>query len=312
MTVGELNKVTPEDMLRFVHPDRAEIDLGFNFDHVNLGLKGAGLGRHLVGEWKISELKAALSRWQRLRELAHSACHYLENHDQTRSISRFADDSPQWRWESGRVLALLMATLFGTLFMYEGQEIGMINLPNDWPLEEYKDVQTQNIIKEIQERGIDVGAVTKRWLFKARDNARSPMQWSNEPNAGFSTAKPWMRVNDDVDVCNVESQINDPTSLLSFWKDLLAWRKANEDVIIYGSFRDIDPADERVYGYVRAGAGQQLLVMLNLTGEDVEYTLPEEFGAGKLVKSTTDGFSSALGKSVKFTPYSGAVYDVGQ
>ncbi len=309
MTVGELNKITPEGMLRFVHPDRREINLGFCFDHVNIGLGGSGLGRHLVGPWKVSELKATFSRWQAMRE--HGAHHplYLENHDQTRSISRWANDK-QWRWASGRLLALLHCTLFGTVFIYQGQEIGMVNLPTDWPHEEWKDVQTQNVLREIAERGVDVERLQKQWLFKARDNARSPMQWNDGANAGFSTAKPWMRVNDDWKECNVAAQEGDPASLLSFWRDLLAWRKEREDLLVYGSFRDIDPADERVFAYIRTSDEERLLVILNLTDAAVDYALPEKFTAGKLVKATQEDFGSALGEVVKLSPYSGAVYAV--
>lgn len=312
MTVGELNKVAPEDMLRFVHPDRHEINMGFCFDHVNIGLGGTGLGRHIVGPWRISELKQTFSRWQRMRELGGAHALYLENHDQSRSISRWASDSTQWRWDSGRLLALLHCTLFGTLYVYQGQEIGMVNLPTDWPFDEWKDVQTQNVLKEIEERGVDVERLQKRWLFKARDNARSPMQWDASTHAGFSTAKPWMRVNDDWRECNVAKQADDPASMLSFWRDLLAWRKANEDVLIYGSFRDIDPADERIYAYVRGGDETKMLVLLNFTDQDVEYKLPEKFTSGKLVKATRDAFESSLGESVKVAPYTGAVYEVVQ
>ncbi|BEI98643.1 hypothetical protein CcaverHIS631_0309420 [Cutaneotrichosporon cavernicola] len=313
MTVGELNKITPEGMLRYVHPDRHEINLGFCFDHVNVGLGEFGIGRHIVGPWKISELKAAFSRWQAMRDYGAHHPLYLENHDQSRSISRFASDSPQWRWESGRLLALLHCTLFGTVFIFQGQEIGMVNLPSDWPHDEFKDVQTQNVLREIAKRGVDVERLQKKVLFKARDNARSPMQWDAGKYAGFSSVKPWMRVNDDWEECNVAAQEGDAKSLLSFWRDLISWRKAHEDVLVYGAFRDIDPTDERVFAYVRTGDKEdktRLLVLLNMTNSEVEYTVPEKFGAGKLVKSTTDGFSSTLGEVVKFAPYSGAVYDI--
>lgn len=188
----------------------------------------------------------------------------------------------------------------------------MVNLPTDWPHDEWKDVQTQNVLREIAERGVDVERLQKQWLFKARDNARSPMQWSAELNAGFSPAKPWMRVNDDWKECNVASQEGDPDSLLSFWRALLWWRKTHEDVLVYGSFRDIDPADERVFAYVRANDEERLLVVLNLTDKDVEYKLPETFGVGKLVKATKEGFESALAELVKLAPYSGAVYAISE
>lgn len=133
-------------MLKFVHPSRNELQMGFNFDHVNIGLSPSE--RYLIQPWELKELKAILARWQSFRETGAWHASYLENHDQPRSISRYANDSPEWRVASGKLLAMMHATMFGTLYVYQGQEIGMINIPDDWPLEEWKDVQTGNIVRE--------------------------------------------------------------------------------------------------------------------------------------------------------------------
>lgn len=159
-----------------------------------------------------------------------------------------------------------------------------------------------------QALGENVEENTKQVYFKARDNSRSPVQWSAEVNGGFSTGKPWMRVPEDYKVCNVEAQINDPDSLLSFWKEMVSFRKANSDILIYGSFRELTPEDERVFAYVRDEA---MLVVLNLTDKTVEYGLPEPL-SGKLIKSTTDNklVAQQLNQSITLPGYSGAVYQL--
>lgn len=174
MTVGELGNTTVEGMLKFVHPDRKELQMGFSFDHVNIGLMPSD--RYIVDKWTLPELKAIMADWQRLRDLGGWHALYLENHDQPRSVSRYLDDSAQWRWAGAKLLALMHTTMFGTVYLYQGQEIGMINIPNDWPLEDWKDVQTQNVVKEVRRRGHNVEELTKRVYFKARDNSRTPMQ----------------------------------------------------------------------------------------------------------------------------------------
>lgn len=243
MTVGELGNTTVEGMLKFVHPDRNELQMGFSFDHVNIGLMPSN--RYIVDKWTLPEFKAIMADWQRLRDLGGWHALYLENHDQPRSVSRYLDDSPKWRWAGAKLLALMHTTIFGTVYLYQGQEIGMINIPNDWPLEEWKDVQTQNVVKEVRRRGHNVEEMTKRVYFKARDSSRTPMQvgqaescgtneqWSDTIFAGFSEAEPWMRVPDDYKLCNVEQQQNDPSSVLSFWKQCLQIRKEHEDSLVY-------------------------------------------------------------------------------
>ncbi|OXG71919.1 alpha-glucosidase [Cryptococcus neoformans var. grubii Br795] len=282
LTVGELNHHTPEMMLRYVHPDRREIQMGFSFDHVNIGL-GQKQGRHIVEPWRLPEFKAIIARWQALRDAGGWHALYLENHDQPRSISRFANDSPKWRASSGKLLCMLHTTLFGTVYLHQGQEIGLINIPKDWPLNEWKDVQTQNIIRSIQERGEQVREKTEKVFFKARDNGRTPMQWSDEPHAGFSSSQPWMRIPDDYKTWNVALQEKDPDSLLSFWKDMLAFRKREEDILVYGTFELLAPEDEDIFAFVR---GNNVLVVLNFSEKHIEYSLPRQFSQSQIIKAT--------------------------
>jgi alpha-glucosidase len=161
MTVGEFNHTNLEQMVNFVHPDRHELQMGFTFEHVNLGRGGIDMA--MVEPHKLSEFKEVLARWQGLRDRGCWHALYLENHDQVRSpryimygqltrqprsISIYGNDSPEYRRISGRLLALMHTTLWGTVYLHQGQEIGLINLPKDWPLEEWKDCKTQNVAKK--------------------------------------------------------------------------------------------------------------------------------------------------------------------
>lgn len=304
-------------MLKFVHPSRNELQMGFNFDHVNIGLSPSE--RYLIQPWELKELKAILARWQSFRETGAWHASYLENHDQPRSISRYANDSPEWRVASGKLLAMMHATMFGTLYIYQGQEIGMINLPNTWPLEEWKDVQTQNVVTAIRKAGIDVEAKTKLAYVKARDNARSPMQWSAEPGAGFSSAEPWMRIPEDHKVCNVASQLEDADSVLSFWRQIIKFRKDHEDDLVrlsfviqadcqvYGNLTHLSPEDNEVFAYVRANS---LLVALNFTDHQVAYQPPIRVKGATLLKSTAPAAEAFLEDTVVLSPYQGVVYQL--
>ena len=170
MTVGELPQISMESMILWTRPDRHELQMGFTFDHVLLGLESQRPGpklpwsRHVLEPWKLPELKSILAQWQGMREAGCWHALYTDNHDQVnlshscyrlkllthfrqpRSISRFANPSPQFREASGKMLALMHCTMFGTLYIFEGQEIGMINIPDTWPLEDFKDVQTQQLV----------------------------------------------------------------------------------------------------------------------------------------------------------------------
>lgn len=195
----------------------------------------------------------------------------------------------------------------------------MINLPNTWPLEEWKDVQTQNVVTAIRKAGIDVEAKTKLAYVKARDNARSPMQWSADPGAGFSSAEPWMRIPDDHKVCNVASQLEDADSVLSFWRQIIKFRKDHEDDLVrlsfviqadcqvYGNFTHLSPEDNEVFAYVRANS---LLVALNFTDHQVAYQPPISVKGATLLKSTAPAAEACLEDTVVLSPYQGVVYQL--
>ncbi|RSH85473.1 hypothetical protein EHS25_004869 [Saitozyma podzolica] len=185
---------------------------------------------------------------------------------------------------NAKTLAMMHTTLFGTVYIYQGQEIGMINLPKDWPLEEWKDVRTLNCVAELMQRlGITGQEAILKVCDKARDNARSPVQWTDQKNGGFSNARPWMRVSEDYIVCNVASQVNNPESVMSFWKEMFGLRKDMADGL--------------------------RCIALNFSDRKVTYHVPRRAAGATFVKATTEDPMKTLEKDeIELQPYRGVIY----
>ncbi|EEQ39343.1 hypothetical protein CLUG_03471 [Clavispora lusitaniae ATCC 42720] len=198
---------------------------------------------------------------------------FTENHDQPRSITRFGDDSPKFRFKSGKMLASLQATLTGTLFIYQGQEFGMTNVPKDWPIEEYLDINTINYWKTFKEThgGMTAEQLLKNINLLARDNARTPVQWDDSENAGFTTGKPWMRVNDNYKEVNAASQVNDPNSLFNFWKRALEVRKQYKNLFIYGKLTILDYENKKVFSYTKEFNNTKAYIVLNFSADTIKF-----------------------------------------
>jgi oligo-1,6-glucosidase len=270
-TVGELpNTPLESDVMAYVSASRRQLNMVFNFDVVSLGQT---LGNRLVPvPFSSADVKRQLSRWQTFVNGTDAwTTVFLENHDQGRSISRFGSDSGFYRERSGKMLAMILASMTGTLFVYQGQEIGMTNAPKSWGAEEYKDIRSVNFYEQIWERsGGDKGGLKKalEGMQKvARDHARLPMQWDASPNAGFTSegVKPWMRVNDNFADVNVEQQIRDEKSLLSFWKQLMRLRKKYKDIFVYGRYELCDTDDEDLFIFIKTGSGITSLTVANMS-----------------------------------------------
>lgn len=273
MTVGETPHVDDPDMaLQFVHPSREEFCMIFPWEHMDIDrIPGTMLGWK---EFSLTTLKAIVNKWQTVMQ-HHGGWNslYLENHDQGRSISRFGNASSEFRWLSGKLLCMLLASLSGTLYVFQGQEIGMINLPRQWGIEEYSDVVSEmHYRQEKEKKGLmDMEGVMDDIQKKARDHGRTPMQWCGTlPHAGFSTSTPWRKVNPDYSVCNVESAEKDPNSILAFWKKMLQLRKQWK-TLVYGDFELLHPSHEQLFAYKRTLDGAcDALVVLNFSSLEVK------------------------------------------
>ncbi|TFK96303.1 glycoside hydrolase superfamily [Pterulicium gracile] len=288
ITIGETPQtLDPSAIAAYIFPQNKELNMIFHFELIDIdsphGIRKAGLP--LVYERpRLRELKEVIGKWQTyVREEGFWNTIYIENHDRGRSVSRSGDDSDEWRTMSAKLLAILQVMQSGTLFLYQGEELGLRNFPATWGIEEYKNVHTRNYHKKVLDERrtlasdgevvIDMSEVLEGLAKKARDHARTPMQWANSANAGFSTGTPWMRVNEDYEDWNVADQEQDLPSVLVFWRAALAMRKKQHDVLIYGDFLDLLPDHENLFIFKRKLGDVSALVMLNFAVEEESYEL---------------------------------------
>ena len=277
MTVGELpNTRQFTDVLEYVSAKEQQLSMVFQFDVVDIG-QGTGLRFNTVPRnWTLSDLRERIARTQKPSDGTTDgwSTTFLENHDQARSISRWGSEKTPELWQrSAKMLAMLVVSLSGTLYVYQGQEVGMVNAPIEWDISEYKDLDSINyyeFVKNMTGNNPVALAKAKAGLAHlARDHARLPMQWDASPNAGFTseTAKPWMRVNDNYPTLNVKRQNLDPNSVLNFWRTLLRVRHEKPKLFAQGVFTDTDPSNETVLIYEKGSDDGKLVVALNFTGE---------------------------------------------
>lgn len=261
MTVAEGSGTSVDNILDFVAEDRHELNMAYHFDHVYLGL---GQRKTLTGEgWKLSDLKTIFSRWDKALEEKGWGTVYFGNHDQPRMVTRWGNDSPQWRELSSKMLTTFLLSMRGTPYYYQGDEIGMANIRFD-SIEDYRDIETINWYHLIQKEGGDVNAFLDSHKISGRDNGRTPIQWDASANAGFTTGTPWLKVNPDYTVINVASQEKDPDSVLNYFRKMAALRK-QQPALIYGTYNLIDADNPDVYAYTRTLNEQTLLVLLNFS-----------------------------------------------
>ncbi|KAK1963706.1 alpha amylase [Colletotrichum sublineola] len=311
-SVGEMPCVRDlNEIIKSVNGDRGELSMIFHFEFVDIDI--GPHGKFSPKEWDLAELKGIADKWQRFMYTNNGwNALYLENHDQPRSISRFANDAPEHRVNSAKIISMFQAFQAGTPFVYQGQEIGMVNVPKEWPMEEYKDIDCLNhwnLNKDSKDQEY-LKLLKSQYQKKSRDNARTPMQWNAGPNAGFTAAdaKPWMTVHPNHTEINAESQISDPNSVFSFWKTVLATRKKHLDIFVYGDFNLVDEKHKQIVAYARRSEdGAVAVVVCNFSSETVDWTGLKGGVNEVLVTNggkTTKDFS---GGKVTLGPYEGAV-----
>ncbi|ADK81848.1 alpha-glucosidase [Sediminispirochaeta smaragdinae] len=264
MTVGETPDVTPEIGLRYVGKEQGALNMLFSFEHMDIDF-GKG-GSWDIDSWTPAELFSIFARWQMALNGKGWNSLFLNNHDQPRQVSRFGDDGV-YRNRSAKLLALFLHTLQGTPYVYQGEEIGMANVPFT-SIDECRDISSRNYWKRAVQEGQNKEEVFRRILYRGRDNARTPMQWNDSPHAGFSSVEPWIACNPDYHRINVSMQKTQEDSILWFYRRLIALRKVHP-VFAYGSFEEIAGSSGGLIAYRREDGPSQetLLVVLNWSGD---------------------------------------------
>ncbi|UNK19139.1 alpha-glucosidase [Paenibacillus sp. N3/727] len=260
MTVGEANGVNvedQEDLLDWICETRGKFNMVFQFEHLGLW-KQTDEGNQL----DILGLKNTLTKWQKSLEGIGWNALFIENHDKPRTVSTWGNDS-EYRYESATALATMYFLMQGTPFIYQGQEIGMTNVKFN-SIEEYDDVADRNMYRQKREEGVPHEDIMKIIWASSRDNSRTPMQWSSEENAGFTTGKPWLGVNENYKDINVQDQLQKEHSVLGFYKKMIRMKKENH-IFTYGTYDLIMPDHPAIYAYTRTLDDQKVVVITNLT-----------------------------------------------
>lgn len=279
ITVGECSGVTLEEAKKYANSDETELNMVFQFEHMDVDAdeKGKWSDRKM----DLRDLKEVMSRWQKgLEDVAWNSL-FWENHDQPRSVSRFGDDG-EYREASSKMLATCLYMMQGTPYIYQGQELGMTNVPFK-SIEDFRDLESINAYHELTESGVFTKEEMLRYLrYKSRDNARTPFQWNAEENAGFTTGTPWIMVNPNYKEINAGEQMGRGTSVFHYFQKLIRLRKENE-VIVYGTYDLLLPDSKEIYAYTRTLEEEKLLVACNFSDGEVPFDVPEEFRNGEIL-----------------------------
>lgn len=303
ITVGECSGVTLEEAKKYARSDEKELNMVFQFEHMDVD-SDEKAGKWTTRKMDLRNLKKILTRWQKgLQDIAWNSL-YWENHDQPRSVSRFGNDSDEYREISAKMLATCIHMMQGTPYVYQGEELGMTNCPFN-TLDNFRDLESINAFHELTEQG----KMTEEDMmaaigYKGRDNARTPMQWDDSAYAGFSTAIPWIMVNPNYTKINAKDQINREDSVFKYYQKLIKLRHESE-LIVYGTYDLILDDDKDIYAYIRTLGDEKLIVYCNFSENTREVELPEEFTNGKVLISNY--IDAKVNQKITLRPYEAIV-----
>ncbi len=306
ITVGECSGVTLEEAKKYARSDGKELNMVFQFEHTSLDFDNGT--KWSDKRFRLRDMKETLTKWEKgLEEIAWNSL-YWENHDQPRSVSRFGNDSKEYHNSSAKMLATCLHMMQGTPYIYQGEELGMTNVPFA-SIDQFRDLESINAYRELVEEQhvIEPDAMMRALRAKSRDNARTPFQWDDSENAGFSTGTPWIMVNPNYKEINAKAEVEDPNSVFHYYKKLLALRK-KYPVIVYGTYDLLLPESDDLYVYTRTLEQEKLLVVCSFADHEVTYTLPEEFvGASCMIANAENTYDQA---EITVKPYEAFVLHV--
>lgn len=314
MTVGEVGGCSKEDALKYVSAKEKELSMLFLFDLVSLGTTPGH--KYKYKGFNFQEFKQSIqTQCDFVKGTDAWSTVFIENHDQPRCVTRFGSTSTlENTFKSAKLIALFQSTLTGTMYIYQGQEIGMTNLPRSWDIKEYLDIESTNAYAELFKEYPDItdpatDVRVQKFLdaaaLVARDHSRSPVQWDSSAYGGFSTAKPWMRVNDNYKEINVAGQLDDPKSVLNFYRQCLKVRGEFKDLLVYGDFEILDFDNNKVFTYVKSNPDvtqAKAYVALNFSDDAVSFEKLIE-GDYKLVNTNVESVKETI-----LSPWEGRLY----
>ncbi len=308
ITVGEMPGVTVEQGNLYTGKDRNELNMVFQFEHMDIG--NGEYGKWHKNSFKLTELKRIMTKWQKGLEGNGWNSLYWNNHDQPRVVSRFGDDKTYWN-KSAKMLATCLHMMQGTPYIYQGEELGMTNVAFE-KLTDYKDIEILNAYEDlVTNKGRSHEEMMQGIYDRGRDNARTPMQWNDSKNGGFTTGEPWIKLNPNYKSINAANEINDEDSIFNYYRKLIRIRKNNE-IVVYGKYDLLLEESEEIYSYMRTLNDERLLVICSFSKNETEFILPSEikYNSKKLVISNYDVSENESLENIKLRPYECRVYSI--
>lgn len=304
MNVGEMSFITTDNALLFVDEDRNELQTFYHFEHTGVGIGKENFMYSDDSNWNLVEWKKVFYKWDKVFAEKGWGTIYLGNHDMSRMVSRFGNDSEEFHEISAKMLHTFLLSMRATPYIYNGDEIGMTNT-NHTEIEKYRDVYTINYYNQLKENGEDHERFLRSHAKISRDNGRTPMQWNDTTNAGFSLANPWLDVNENHKTLHVEDQEKRPDSVLNYFRSMIKLRK-NNLTLIYGAFELVDEPNEQLFAYTRELGIEKLLVVLNFSEKPARLDTSMEVNEYKIIVSNYEQPC----KNGLYKPYAAVIYKI--
>ena len=297
MSVAEGAGNTMQDAHNLVDAERKELNMAYAFEGVDIA-KPEG--------YSLAQFKKVFSKWD--AEFAEKGwlSIFLANHDQARMVTRFGNDAPEYRDLSSKMLTTFIMTMRGTPYYYNGDELAMTNIRFE-TIDDYHDVAGRNEYEYQKKNGGDLKKLLEDMKLGSRDNGRTPFQWDETKNAGFTTGEPWLKVNPNYKTLNVAAQEMDPNSPLNYFRKVVALRKKNQ-VLVYGKYTLVDEQNPDIYAYTREMEGKKILVLLNFSKKNASTVTDKKLG--KLLINNYSDTQKISGNKIVLRPYEARVYEV--
>jgi oligo-1,6-glucosidase len=304
MTVAEGIGLSTDDAHQFVDDDRHELNMLYHFEGVSLGYLPNQFKVPDPKGYSVVEFKKIYSKWDSVFENKGWGTIYLGNHDQPRMVTRWGNDSPEFRELSSKMLTTFLMTMRATPYYYNGDELGMNNIKFD-KIDDYRDVESLNMYKKLSDEHGDLQAFLNAQKISARDNSRTPFQWNDSANAGFTTGIPWLKVNPNYKTVNAAAEEKDSNSCLHYFKKIVKLRKDNL-ILVYGKYTLLDKDNPQVYVYTRELNGKKILVLLNFSANAATANTGIDLTNANLL---IDNYTTA-NNTTALRPYEAAVYEI--